>query len=61
MCSLQLHCSCMTNGILPLDGKTINSLKQKHLQSQPAYEETFIHGEPHVIHPIIFDDIKMKN
>ena len=47
----------MTNGILPLDEKKIYSLKQKHPQSQPAYEETLINGERPVIHPIIFDDI----
>ena len=47
----------MTNGILPLDEKTLCYFKQKHPQSQPAYEETLIIREPPVIHPIIFDDI----
>ena len=47
----------MTNGILPLDEKKIYSLKQKHPQSQPAYEETLINGERPVIHPITFDDV----
>ena len=54
---MKLLTNNMTNGILPLDEKKLNSLKQKHPQSQPAYEETLINGEPPVIHPIIFDDI----
>ena len=47
----------MANDTLPLNKKTLNSLKRKHLQSQPAYEETLINGEPTVIHPLIFDVI----
>ena len=47
----------MTNGTFPLDEKTFNALKKLHAQSQPAYEETIINGEPPVIHVIIFDDI----
>ena len=54
---MKLLINNMTNGILPLDEKKLNSLKQKHPQSQPAYEETLINGEPPLIHPIIFDDI----
>ena len=47
----------MTNGILPLDEKTLKFIKQRHPQSQPVYEETLINGDPPVTHPIIFDDI----
>ena len=36
------------------------SLKQKYLQSQLAYEGTFINGESPVFHPIIFDDINKE-
>ena len=36
--ALKLLANNLANGILPLDEKTFNSLKQKHLQSQPAYE-----------------------
>ena len=46
---LKLLINNMTNGFLPLDEKTLNSLKQKHPQSQPAYEETIINGELPVI------------
>ena len=55
--ALKLLKNNVTNGILPLDEKKIYSLKQKHPQSQPAYEETLINGERPVIHPINFDDI----
>ena len=55
--ALKLLTNNMTNGILPLDENTLYSLKQKHPQSQPAYEETLIIREPPVIHPIISDDI----
>ena len=40
-----------------VDENILNSLKQKHPQSQTAYEETLINGERPVIHLIIFDDI----
>ena len=32
-----------------------NSLKQRHPQSQPVYEEPLINDEPPLVHPIIFD------
>ena len=46
---LNLLINNMTNGILSLDEKTLNPLKIKHPQSQAAYEETLINGEPPVI------------
>ena len=55
--SLKLLTNNMTNGILPLDEKTLYSLKQKHPQSKPACEEALINDKPPVIHPIIFDDM----
>ena len=55
--ALKLLTNNMTNGTLPLDEKTLYSLKRKYPQSQSAYEKTFINGEPPVIHPIIFDGI----
>lgn len=55
--ALKLLTNNMENGVLPLDDKTLNALKQKHPKSQPAYEETLINGDPPVIHPIIFEDI----
>ena len=56
---LKLLTNNITNGILPVDEKTLNSLGQKHLLSQPAYEETLTNGKPckPVIHLIIFDNI----
>ena len=47
----------MVNGILPLDEKKHNTLKQKYPQSKRTYEKTIINGELPVIHRIIFDDI----
>ena len=47
----------MANGILLLDEKTFPSLKQKHPQSQSAYEETLINVEPPVLTLISFVDI----
>ena len=55
--ALKLSTNNMTNGILPLDEKRLNSLKQKHPQSKQACEESLINGEPPAIHPIIFNDI----
>ena len=50
----------MTNGILPLNEKTLNLLKHKHPQSQAAYKETLINGETLAIQPILFDGINEK-
>ena len=47
--AFKLLINYMTNGILPLDEKTLNPLKHKHPQSRAAYEETLINGEPPVI------------
>ena len=58
--ALKLLTNNMTNGILPLDEKRLNSLKQKHPQSKQACEETLINGEPPAIHRIIFDDINQE-
>ena len=57
---LKLLTNNMTNGILLLYIKTLNNLKQKHPQSQAAYEGTLISGERPVIHAIICDDINEK-
>ena len=56
---LKLLTNNITNGILPLDEKTLSSLEQKHLLLQPAYEETLTNGKPckPVIHLMIFDNI----
>ena len=43
--ALKLLKNNMTNGILSLYEKTLNCLKQKHAQSQPAYEEKLINDE----------------
>ena len=55
--ALKLLTNNMTYGIRLLNEKTLNSLTQKHPQSQPAYEETFINSELPVIDRVIFDDI----
>ena len=55
--TLKLLTNNMTNGIFPLDKKTLNSLKQMRPQSKPGCEETLINSKPPVIHPIIFAEI----
>ena len=47
----------MSNGILPLNGETLNSLKEKHPEAQPVSEEILLQGEKQEIHPVILDVI----
>ena len=56
----KLLTSNMTNGIHPLDEETLNSLKQKHLQSNQLRKKTLIDGKPSLIHPFIFDGINKE-
>ena len=50
----------MTNSIVPVNEKTLNSLKRKHPQLQPACEETPTNSELPLIYLIIFDSINKE-
>ena len=51
----------MKNGVLPLNEKTLEKLKQKHPQRRDADPETMLLDKPEEIHPIKFDSIDAKN
>lgn len=58
--TLILLTNIVRRGILPLNEKTLNSFRQNHPKSNPAYKEIHINGKLHAICPIIFDDIKWR-
>ena len=49
--------SNISNGILPLDDKTLSLLKQKHPVSSELSEELLLTGEKLSVHPVVFEDI----
>ena len=55
--ALKLLMSNISNGILPLDDKTLSLLKQKHPVSSELNEELLLTGEKLSVHPVVFEDI----
>ena len=55
--ALKLLRSTISNGILPLDDKTLSLLKQKHPASSELKNEVLLRGEKPSIHPVVFEDI----
>ena len=51
----------MKNGVLPLNKKTLEQLKQKHVQRRAANPEIMLPDKPEEIHPIEFDSIDAEN
>ena len=49
------------NGVLPLNKKTLEQLKQKHTQRRHANPEIMLPDKPVEIHPIKFDSIDAEN
>ena len=59
--AMKLLTNNMKNGVLPLDKKTLEQLKQKHLQRRDADPEIMLPDNPEEIHPIMFDSIDAEN
>ena len=55
--ALKLFTSNISNGILPLDDKTLSLLKQKHPASSELNEKVLLRGEKPSVHPLVFEDI----
>ena len=55
--ALKLLTSNISNGILPLDDKTLSLLKQKHPTSSELNEEVLLRGEKPSVHLVVFEDI----
>ena len=47
----------ISNGILPLDDKTLSLLKQKHPTSSESNKEVLLRREKPSVHPVVFEDI----
>ena len=48
----------MSNGILPLDDKTLSLLKQNQSTSSELNEEVWLKEERPSLHPVVFEDIE---
>ena len=55
--ALKLLTSNISNGIPPLDERTLSLLKQKHPESSELNEEVLLRGEKPPVHPVVFEDI----
>ena len=55
--AMKLLADNMQNGILPLNQKTLNQLKQKHPQGKEAKLDVLLTDTPEQVHPIKFDAI----
>ena len=55
--ALKLLTSNFSNGILPLDDKTLSLVKQKHPASSELTEEVLLRGEKPSVHLVVFEDI----
>ena len=55
--AFKLLTSNISNGILPLNDKTLSLLKQKHPASRELNEEELLRGEKPSVHPVVFEDI----
>ena len=51
--SLKLLTNNVSNGVLLLQGKALNLLKQKHPKSCELSEEIILSGEKPLVHPVI--------
>ena len=47
----------ISNGILPLDDKTLSLLKLKHPTSNESNKEVLLRREKPSVHPVVFEDI----
>ena len=54
--ALKLLTSNISNGIPPLDERTLSLLKQKHPESSELNEEVLLRGEKPPVHPVVFED-----
>ena len=59
--AMKLLTNNMKNGVLPLNKKTLEQLKQKHPQRRDADPEIMLPDKPEEIHPIKFDPIDPEN
>ena len=59
--AMDLLTNNMKNGVLLLNKKTLEQLKQKHSQRRDADLEIMLPDKPREIHPIKFDSIDAKN
>ena len=47
----------MSNGILPLNDKTLTMLKQKHPEANEPPQKVLLQGPTRTFHPIVYEDL----
>jgi len=58
MSTVQSSCTNnMSGGVLPLDDRTIQLLKEKHPNGRETNENNLLHGPIQNVNPIVFDAI----
>ena len=55
--ALKLLTENMSNGILPLNDKTLMMLKQKHPEANEPPQEVLLQGPTRPVHPIVYEDM----
>ena len=55
--ALKLSTCNISNGLFPLDDKTLSILKQKHQASSELSEEILLGGEKPSVHPVVLEDM----
>ena len=55
--ALELLTENMSNGILPLNDKTLKMLKQKHSEANEPPQEVLLQGRTWPGHPIVYEDM----
>ena len=55
--ALKLLTENMSNGILPLNDKTLTMLKQKHPEANEPPQEVLLQGPTRPVHPIVYEDM----
>ena len=55
--ALKLLTENMSNGILPLNDKTLTMLNQKHPEANEPPQEVLLQGPTRPVHPIVYEDM----
>ena len=55
--ALKLLTENMSNGILPLNDKTLTLLKQKHPEANEPPQEVLLQGPTRPVHPVVYEDM----
>ena len=58
--ALKLLTENISNGILPLNDRTLKMLKQKHAEANEPLQEVLMQEPTRPVHPIVYEDMDHK-